>query len=333
MSGSLNISIVMEKNQARYDEIHKIWGMIKLSANPNPDKNIIIIYCAESLEIKNSLDKLNVIDVNPTLYDLISAIQKYSEINTHLIIITDLTDGRDFNINPLIESYHIFGIGNHSPVLLHQLSWKLRGYYYTVTENDNILEMIEQCIEKISSTNIKSLDINLTAYDGSRIITIATPFAISEINCAKEYQIDIGHLHKTKTIIFRLSLRGLIVPTNHNVLKVEIKHQNTKSNANHIFTQEIFIQRPEHHLCHSYLFPYFLNKSINRYFTIIKVLDTINKKSCKIALNHILANAIEENYDDVALVNDLQNCSDKISGDFHLGSVYAIISKYLLENY
>jgi len=188
-------------------------------------------------------------------------------------------------------------------------------------------------VEKISSTNIKSLDIKLIAHDGSRIITIATPFAISEINCAKEYQIDIGHLHKTKTIIFRLSLRGLIIPTNHNVLKVEIKHQNTKSNANHIFTQEIFIQRPEHHLCHAYIIPHFLNKSINRYFTIIKILNTINKHSCSIALNHTLTNAIEENYDDVTLVNDLHNCLDKISEDFCLGSVYSMISRYLLENY
>jgi len=327
----LKISVFMEHNQIKYDEIGQIWGMIELvPINLSKDAEIIIAYCANSMENLGALQNIfpDMIIINPTISDIIQfIIAKQPQKN--IIIITDLDDPKWEQTFLSTNACHIIDIGLRNSKLLFQLSQKIGGYYYT-TFQKNIVYVVNDCISKIKIININSVNIKLIAHDGSRIINVYTPAGITEIICAKEYQINIHHLEKMKTILFKLSIRGYNHCFNHNILRTDITYNDANLNMNHMFTQELFIQRVDFQLCNplSELDPKGetpLIKKINTYLMIIKILNIINNHSGSVIQKRIFQN--------INLTNDISDCFDPNINSSHPSMICDVISTRLMENY
>src|SRR5947208_4876240 len=80
--------------------------------------------------------------------------------------------------------------------------------------------------------NMKNINVRFLMNSGARIITIATPYAITENKLAKDYSVDIEELSlgKTKNILFRLSINKMQNETlSHTLLKVNVTYSNNNT--------------------------------------------------------------------------------------------------------
>ncbi len=103
--------------------------------------------------------------------------------------------------------------------LIHLLTYLQGGYYYLETKED-IPSTFGECVAGLLSTRAHQIEVRLCAQDGARIVTLATPFKISENQVAKDYGIKLELLYsgEAKSILFRLSLRYTF-----NLLLVSLK--------------------------------------------------------------------------------------------------------------
>jgi len=92
--------------------------------------------------------------------------------------------------------FNTFGFGcDHDSKLLHAIALKTQGVYYYIPSQNDINGIFGECIHSILSARACKVRINLSAQDGSRIITLATPFQITQQTVSKEYNIDLGLMH------------------------------------------------------------------------------------------------------------------------------------------
>jgi len=99
--------------------------------------------------------------------------------------------------------FNTFGFGeDHDSKLLHSIALKTQGVYYYVPSKDYCKKIFGGCIHAILTSRARFVKIKLEAHDGSRIITLATPFQITQNKVAKEYEVDLGVLYSGEKKIY-----------------------------------------------------------------------------------------------------------------------------------
>jgi Mg-chelatase subunit ChlD len=106
--------------------------------------------------------------------------------------------------------FNTFGLGvDHDSSLLQSIALRAQGVYYYVETTKDIPTTFGECVAGILSTTAHRIKLKLRCNDGARLVTIATPFKITEQRVAKDYDIDLELMYggETKCILFRVSLR------------------------------------------------------------------------------------------------------------------------------
>jgi hypothetical protein len=106
--------------------------------------------------------------------------------------------------------FNTFGFGpDQDSKLLHAIALKAQGVYYYVETLEAIPSTFGECVAGILSTRAHQIEVHLKAKDGARLVTLATPFRITERQVAKVYNVNLELVYagESKSILFRLSLR------------------------------------------------------------------------------------------------------------------------------
>lgn len=84
-----------------------------------------------------------------------------------------------------------------------------QGVYYFVEEKEQIASTFGECVAGLLSTRAHHISVTIECHDGSRLVTLATPFHFAEVQPAKKYKVNLELTYRgeSKTILFRLSLR------------------------------------------------------------------------------------------------------------------------------
>lgn len=196
--------------------------------------------------------------------------------------------------------FNTFGFGSdHDSKLLHRIAQKAQGVYYFVEKREDIPSTFGECLAALLNTAAHELRVTLRCHDGARLVTLATPFAITERQTAKEYdvQLELMYRGESKTIIFRLSLRKFDAPTNaHSLMSVEVDYTNTITGRREkVSCAPLTVMRPAMALLERV--PLSLDSHLNRYTAATSIVEAIE---------------LRRNYQYDQAVNKLLEAIDKI---------------------
>jgi len=190
--------------------------------------------------------------------------------------------------------------------------------------------------------------VTLRCHDGARLVTLATPFSISERATAKEYdvQMELMYRGESKTILFRLSLRKFDNPCNsHSLLSVEVDYTNTLSGRREkVSCPTLTVMRPAMALLERV--PLFLDTQLNRYTAATAIIDAVDlakkyqydnaSRKIEEAIEKIKASTSSDETFCQDLQSDLRDCIFHMSTPevfetkgIHLAHAYA--SMYFME--
>jgi len=173
--------------------------------------------------------------------------------------------------------FNTFGFGpNQDSKLLHAIALKAQGVYYYVETLEAIPATFGECVAGILSTRAHQIEVQLCAQDGARLVTLATPFRITEHQVAKVYGVNMELVYKgeTKSILFRLSLRALQRPvTDHSLLLVKVSYFNTLTQTRECLTERMKLSRPAAEF--PQLVPQSIDQHLNRYATATTITEAI----------------------------------------------------------
>lgn len=155
----------------------------------------------------------------------------------------------------------------------------LQGVYYYVDTFDSIGATFGECIAGILSTRIHGLVIKLRCQDGARLVTLGTPYPITEQKKAKDYDVFLGLMYyqETKSLLFRLSLRKFDVPMErHNLVAISVEYTNSWNGVPECHTAVLGVARPPGNTIYPQPMPLVLDEHINRYTAARALTDAIN---------------------------------------------------------
>jgi len=243
--------------------------------------------------------------------------------------------------------FNTFGFGeDHDSKLLSAIALRTQGVYYFVPSIEYIHKIFGGCVLAVLSFRTRKVKLNITADDGSRIISLSTPFKITEKNVAKNYEIDVGLMYsgEYKSIIFRLSLRKMSQSMDiHNLLKVNVEFVDIISGSTDSISTQLFVER--NNINFPEKIPLLLDQNLNRYLaarTIFEAIELGNRlqfseAQLKISecINNIRSSVSgHENYCNL-LIEDLEDCKIGLSDftSFQTGahSAHAYASMYYME--
>jgi len=178
--------------------------------------------------------------------------------------------------------FNTFGFGeDHDSKLLHSIAIKTQGVYYYVPSKDYIHKIFGECVHAVLSSRARLVKINIKAFDGSRIVTLSTPFAIEQKEKAKEYGINVGILYsgEYKSILFSLSLRKMDKPLKiHKLLNITVEYFDIESGKMDTCSSEVSIERPVQK--DNDIVPLILDKNLNRYEAARMIIKSIELATC-----------------------------------------------------
>jgi hypothetical protein len=332
---------------------HEVTLLSPLVRCTEQNKNIILSK-VQNLEASGST---NIKDAIITGIDILSKREDRERISS-VVLITDglyntgisndecnLSSLGDLNF-PKNCIFNTFGFGpDHDSKYLHDIALKTQGAYYYVPSKNEINTTFGECIHSILSTRIKDVKIKISAYDGTRIVTLATPFKIEQKKMAKEYDINIGLMQsgEKKNILMRLSLRKLEKTIKKNLLyNVKICYYDLKKGNYQLLSKDIRIDREENNIGSM---PILLDQNLNRYAAAKSILESVelsNKlqfleaqrklKECFKSIKN--SSSGNTNYSKLIL-KDIKECcngmSDIISFQNGVHTAHALASMHFLE--
>lgn len=243
--------------------------------------------------------------------------------------------------------FNTIGFGeDHDSRLLHAIALKAQGVYYYVETADDIPSFIAECVAGILSASIHNVRITLTCCDGARLVTLATPLAITEQKVAKEYSVALELMYgdEMKSVLFRLSLRAMSQPMNaHRLLNIKVEYIDVATGNAELYTSHLDIVRPAMPLIDR--MPLVLDQQINRFFVATAITEAIElaKKSSFTEAQQKLMEMIEKVEQSpsgrepycVDLTRDLQDCvcgmSDPRAFQTGCHCAHALASMYFME--
>jgi len=243
--------------------------------------------------------------------------------------------------------FNTFGFGtDHDSKLLNAIALKTQGNYYYVPSRDDINGIFGECVHGLLSTRASKVKLILEAHDGSRIITLATPFQIKQNRLAKEYEIDLDLMYsgEQKNILLRLSLRKMEkIMNKHPLLKVKLQYFDIITNQNKTITSDISITRSDQNYPVS--LPQRLDENLNRFAAakaIVEAIDLSNRllfTDAQIKLKDCIQEIKKTSSGSLCfcllLIKDLEDCmqgmNDSLSFQTGIHSAHALASMYFLE--
>jgi len=244
--------------------------------------------------------------------------------------------------------FNTFGFGNdHDSKLLHSIAHRAQGVYYFVETREQIASTFGECVAALLNTRAHQITVNLKCHDGARLVTLATPFKISERQVAKEYDVklELMYSQESKTILFRLSLRKFDKPAvSHQLLTIEVDYINaTSGKRERIVSAPLCVSRPDLPLLSP--IPHNLDKHLNRYAAATSITEAIDMASkyqftqAASKLGEAIANIRNSpSRDDkfcLDLASDLADCASHLSDAeaFKTGihAAHAYASMYFME--
>jgi len=280
-----------------------------------------------------------------------------SRISTIMLITDGLSNmglSRDEMMNslqnitlPLGCVFNTFGFGeDHDSKLLHAIALKTQGVYYYVPSIEFVHKIFGGCVSAVLSCRARKVKVTITGQDGSRIVSLSTPFKIIEKKLAKEYEVDVGLMYsgEYKSIIFRLSLRKMEkMMKKHSLLKVNVEFLDILSGESVHMNQELFVERLNSNTPEK--IPSFLDENLNRYLAARCIIEAIelgsrlqfSQAQAKIldCINNIRSSPSGESLYCRNLIEDLEDCMDgmKDLNSFQTGihSAHAYASMYYME--
>jgi len=248
---------------------------------------------------------------------------------------------------PLGCVFNTFGFGeDHDSKLLHAIALKTHGVYYYVPSIEFVHKIFGGCVSTVLSCRARKVKVTLNAQDGSRIITLTTPFNISEKKVAKDYEVDIGLMYsgEYKSIIFRLSLRKMdkIIKI-HELLKVKVEFLDIMSSEVVQELKKVTIERGSTNSNEKR--PSVMDENLNRYLAARSILEAIElanrlmflqaQEKILTCINDIRTSPSGESPYCLNLIEDLDDCLDcmKDLNSFQMGvhSAHAYASMYYME--
>jgi len=174
--------------------------------------------------------------------------------------------------------FHTFGYGTgHDSKLLHALALKAQGLYFYLERKEDIPATVGECVAGLLSTRAHQIQVRICAQDGARVVTLATPFKITENQVAKDYGVKLELLYsgETKSILFRLSLRAMqqAMPS-HHLVYAEVNYINTLTMKPEILMANCSVIRPSFVLQENIPIP--LDQHINRYSAATTITEAID---------------------------------------------------------
>jgi hypothetical protein len=171
--------------------------------------------------------------------------------------------------------FNTFGFGpDQDSKLLHAIALKAQGVYYYVETLEAIPSTFGECVAGILSTRAHQIEVHLKAKDGARLVTLATPFRITERQVAKVYNVNLELVYagESKSILFRLSLRALPEAIDHPLLSVEVSYINTLTRQRERLEQSISQSRFYDDLSP---IPVSIDEHLNRYAAATSITEAI----------------------------------------------------------
>ena len=147
---------------------------------------------------------------------------------------------------------------------------------------ESIAATFGECLAGILSTVAHTVDVQLCAQDGCRIVNFYTKFPIKEVKSVKEYSISLGSMYsqESRSILFKLSLRKMEAALkSHSLITVVVKYVNTLNGLEQKISLPIVIGRPT--LCKEESIPVELDKQINRYTAAAAIEEAVKKAVLK----------------------------------------------------
>lgn len=243
--------------------------------------------------------------------------------------------------------FNTFGLGvDHDSALLQAIALRAQGVYHYVESKECIPSTFGACVAGILSTRAHHIKVQIRCRDGARVVTIATPFKISEQTVAKDYDVDLELMYggESKSILFRFSLRAMKQPMNcHPVADIRVEYINTETCTKEVSTTPISIIRTANSIIEP--MPVFLDEQINRYRAATAINEAIGL-ACKfqfLEAQQKLKELIQQIKRSTSgsepycedLVKDLEDCvtgmSDRVSFQTGIHTAYAYSSMYFME--
>jgi len=243
--------------------------------------------------------------------------------------------------------FYTFGFGeDHDSKLLHAIALKTQGVYEYVPSKEYIHKIFSGCVHAVLSSRARLVKINIQALDGSRIISLATPFQITQKKVAKEYDVNVGLMYsgEFKSILFRLSLRKMEnAMRKHPLLKVNVEYHDIENGCVDSISTELFVERLNNNLPDQ--IPVILDENLNRYQAARAIIESIELG------NRLQFSEAQKKIDDciksirkspsgkrdycIHLMEDLRDCMNGMQdlGTFQSGvhSAHAYASMYYME--
>jgi len=202
------------------------------------------------------------------------------------------------------------------------------------------------CISAVLSCRVRKVKVSLTAHDGARIITLSTPFRITENKVAKDYDIDVGLMYsgEYKSLLFRLSLRKMEkMIKQHDLLNIEVQFLDILSNQTIQITKQLSVERLNVNSTES--IPPHLDQNLNRYNGARSIIEAIElgnslkfteaQEKLKECINNIRSSPTGSDPYCEHLIEDLEDCitgmTDSNSFQNGIHSAHAYASMYYME--
>jgi len=171
--------------------------------------------------------------------------------------------------------FNTFGFGpDQDSKLLHAIALKAQGVYYYVETLEAIPSTFGECVSGILSTSAHQIEVHLKAKDGARLVTLATPFRITERQVAKVYGVNMELVYagEAKSILFRLSLRAMTQAVEQPLLAVEVTYVNTLTRQRERIEQNLSISRYYDDMTP---IPVSIDEHLNRYAAATYITEAI----------------------------------------------------------
>jgi len=251
-----------------------------------PSNKLIISSLVQQLNPCGSTNLANALFCGTTILNKRPSFNK-SRISS-LMLFTDDLSNRGLSTSDALRSFdmislppgcvfHTFGFGpDHDSKLLHAIALKAQGLYFYLERKEDIPATVGECVAGLLSTRAHQINVRLVAQDGARVVTLATPFKITETQVAKDYGVKLELLYsgETKSILFRLSLRAMQqAMTSHHLVYAEVNYVNTLTMKSEILMANCSVIRPAFVLHENIPIP--LDQHINRYSAATTITEAI----------------------------------------------------------
>jgi len=315
--------------------------------NCTDENKVIISEKVKKLQASGSTNINEAIQVGTNILLERGDVERISSV---LLITDGLSNaGTNFGVNINIPKnciFNTFGFGaDHDSKFLHKIAFQTQGVYYYVPSKNEINTTFGECIHSILTTRITDIRIKITANDGSRIVTLATPFKIEEKKLTKEYNINLGLMHsgEKKNILMRLSLRKMDkIIRKHKLFNVKVSYYDLKKQRYQLLSRDINIDRAESNYGN---IPTLLDQNLNRYAaakSIIEAIDLSNnlqfseaQKKIKECIKSIKSSPTGDSLYSKYIIVDLKECkegmNDILSFQNGIHTAHALASMHFLE--